>query len=163
MLSVRTVLKHTDSLTWIYTVNILLCGIQVLVTAAQLYWSQPSLCSLDAAKRLRPARRDQVCCLINLLTLSTGNPVENSNSQIRTHLYLCCVFSYSLQCGASCDLSVVLAIYKLRTCCGTRRFGVTIRMLTTGRHRNLFNIMALGLVLHIYLSYIHTLFYDTLL
>jgi hypothetical protein len=99
-----------------------------------------------------------VRCLINLMKLSTGNPVENTDSQIHTHLRLCCVFSNSLQCGASCDFSVVLAIYKLLTCYGTRRFGMTVRMLTTGRHRNLFNIMELGLVLHIYLSYIPTLF-----
>jgi hypothetical protein len=108
------------------------------------------------------AETDLRSCLINLVTTLTRNPPD-THSRNHTGLRLCCVLSNSLQCGAPCDVSTVQAVYKLRTSYGTRRFSVTVRMLTGGRHRNLFNIMTLGLELHLYLSYIHTLFFDTTL
>jgi hypothetical protein len=91
-----------------------------------------------------------------LMTTLTRNPPD-THSRNRTHLHLCCLFSNSLQCGAPCDVSILLAVYKLLTSYGTHRFNVTVRMLTTVRCRNLFIIMKFGLDLDLYLSYIHTL------
>ena len=80
-----------------------------------------------------PAEIHQRCCLISFVTIITGNPPENTHSQNRTHLRLCCVFSSSLQCGAPCNVSIVQAIYKLRTCYTRRRLSLLFRMLANGR------------------------------
>jgi hypothetical protein len=78
-----------------------------------------------------------MCRLISLVTTLTGNPPENTRSQNRTHLRLCCVFSNSLECGAPWNVSIVQAIYKLRTCYTRRRLSVLFRVLAIGRNHNL--------------------------
>jgi hypothetical protein len=83
--------------------------------------------------------------LINLVMPLVVNPPEDTRSENRMHLRLCCVFNNCLQCGASCDVSIVQAVYKLLTSYRMQRFRVTVRMRITGRHRKDFNILMIDI------------------
>jgi hypothetical protein len=99
------------------------------------YFTGPSeQCAVVVWPRGRhPTEREQRCCVIRLVTTMTGIPAENTHSNNRNTMRLCCLFGNSMEYSAICDDSIdqVMLNYVVQ-------FIVTVRMLAAGHSHNLY-------------------------
>jgi hypothetical protein len=86
-----------------------------------------------------------------VVTTLTGIPPHNTHSHTAHTLLLCCVFNYSIQYSATCEVLMVQVTYKLRT----RRFSVLFRMLANGHSHNIYWYYGVGFGLDLCLSKSH--------
>jgi hypothetical protein len=79
-----------------------------------------------------PTEREEWCDIISLVTTLTGIPEENTHSNNRTTMRLCCLFRNSMEYSELCDVLIdfVMLNYVVQ-------FILTVRMLAADHSHNI--------------------------